>query len=417
MRAYKDSTEYKNRKKIGQFFTEGRLVEEITKHFKLDYNNKVIVEPSCGNGSFIDGIISTNDKYKKIIGIDIDKKTLSKLNYDSSVELVKKDYLKYKPTDNIDMIIGNPPFNLPADNYFDTTEGFVLKSLDLLNEDGELILILPNTVFRNRCYQHLRNEILNNSKIMGIINTFGYEFLGADIETVALYLIKKKVKKQRYSYISDNEKRVIDLEVNDRQNILINNTNFFKEINKKIVGNTLGSLFDIKRGTSGGLKGRDLDFYDYMYICNDKVDNYIALQNIAFRLTANYVNGDINKVSDTITRLIPKDVINKKQLIMIANYLNSSTVYYQLHTNSLNFSKLTIHIDKYYIEDLLIPTFEDEICDEFIQKAEKYRKKKEMASFRNEFFYNFLNFDKDTIEEIEKYWVDPRYKRKENHNE
>ena len=413
MKANKSSKEYKSRKKIGQFFTEEKLVLEIVKKFNLHFDNKTIIEPSCGNGSFINGIINTNEKFNKIIGIDIDKKALSNLHYDCNVELVKKDFLKFKTKESIDMIIGNPPFNLPEKDYIDSTEGFVLKSIELLSENGELVLILPNTIFRNKKYENLRKTIIEKTEIVGIINTFGYEFLGADIETVALYLRKKKVESQKYFYFNGTNKKIINLEINSRFNISIDNKKIFNEINDKITGKPLGELFEIQRGRGTKIKGRYLDFYDMSYITSTGADEFIGIQNIAYRFTANYIKSNMKDVSDTITCLIPKEKIDDKKLMMISSYLNSSVAYYQLHVNSLNFSKLTIHMDKYYIDDLLIPNFTNSECNKFIQESSKVIKSNDFSKFRNEYFYKYLNLDAETIKEIELYWTDPKFKKKE----
>ena len=68
----KQSKDYKARKKIGQFFTESKLAEKLIEMFELDFNNKIIVEPSCGDGVFIKQIIKKSPLFKNIIGIDID---------------------------------------------------------------------------------------------------------------------------------------------------------------------------------------------------------------------------------------------------------------------------------------------------------------------------------------------------------
>ena len=105
--------------------------------------------------------------------------------------------------------------------------------------------------------------------------------------------------------------------------------------------------------------------------------------------------------------------MDNKQLMVISSYLNSSIAYYQLHVNSLNFSKLTIHMDKYYIDDLLIPELDESICDLFIEGAQKTLKTKDFSAYRNEFFYKLLKIDPEIIKEIELYWTNPKYKRKE----
>ena len=187
----KQNETYKKRKSKAQFFTENSLVKDIINIFKLEFDNKTIIEPSCGEGAFINEI--KTKKINKIYGIDIDKNVLNKIVKNDKVELINNDFLACDFKENIDMIIGNPPFNLPTRKYFDSTEGFISRGIELLKPNGELILIVPGTVLRHKCYQEIRNKILTETRIIGIINTNKYDFLGADIETVVLYLKKERV--------------------------------------------------------------------------------------------------------------------------------------------------------------------------------------------------------------------------------
>lgn len=411
----KQSKDYKARKKIGQFFTENKLAEKLIELFGLDFNNKVIVEPSCGDGVFIKQIIKSSPLFKNIIGIDIDKKTLSKLSgLSNNIELKNKDFLKLKIS-NVDVVIGNPPFNLKVDNFVDSTEAFILKGIDILKTGGELILIIPNTVLRSQKYQKLRTKILNETKIIGIVDTRGHEFLGADVETVAIYLKKEKTNVQEYYYISNGQKRDIVLERNIRDTILLYNRNYYNIINSKILGCNLEELFYVRRGNCkvNGLKGRDLDFYNDIYYMHDGNSVIIAIQNIAYRLTANVVRGDLDKISDTITMLIPKKNMTILEMKYIANYLNSSVAYYNLHINCLNNSRLTIHMDKYYIDDIKIPSCDNKVLNDMSDILKGHERKQDIINIRNDFFYNTFSLDLEVINEIEKFWKAPKYKLKE----
>ena len=412
----KNSKEYQYRKKRGQFFTEMSLIEKIIDKFNLNFNDKIIIEPSCGNGAFIDGVIKSKDEFKKIIAIDIDKKTLNKLKlkYNNKIELIDRDFLKFKRADKVDMIIGNPPFNLPNKNYLDSTEGFVLKSLDLLKPGGELVLILPNTILRSKKYEFLRKKIIENTEIVSILNTFGYEFFGKDIETIAIYIKKKKVRKQIYYYFdADGSKKLINLKINDRFNILVENRDYYEYINSRIDGDKLGNVFEIIRGTfNKPIKGRMLNFYNDIYISETGEDEFIGIQNIAYRITANYIKANINDCADTVTLLIPKNKMSKEELIYISDYLNSSVCYYLLHSNSLNFSKLTIHMDKYYIEDLKVPKYTKNKFNSLNKVLNDFRGKKEMSKKRNDFFIDLLKLDNDSIDVITSKWKEPRFRNK-----
>lgn len=411
----KQSKDYKARKKIGQFFTEEKLAEKLIKMFDLNFDNKTIVEPSCGDGVFIKQIIKSFPSFKSIVGVDIDKKALNKLTgLGDNIELKNKDFLKLKFS-NIDVIIGNPPFNLKVDHFVDSTDAFISKGIDILNPGGELILIIPNTVLRNKKYQTLRTKILDETKIIGIIDTRGYEFLGADVETVAIYLKKKKTNIQEYYYISNGQKRNILLERNIRDTILLHNRNYYNLINSKILGSNLEELFYVRRGKckSNGLKGRDLDFYTDIYYMPEGNNVFIAIQNIAYRLTANVIRGSIDKISDTITMLIPKKNMTLLEMKYIVNYLNSSIAYYNLHINCLNNSRLTIHMDKYYIDDIKIPFCNTEILENMSSILKGHERQEDIINIRNDFFYNIFSLDLEIINEIEKFWKAPKYKFKE----
>ena len=413
----KTTREYKRRKKIGQFFTESKLVDDIVDKFELNFDNKSIIEPSCGDGVFIKKIISCSSIYKEIIGIDIDKNALKLINpnEDDNVFLRHSDFLKVSLKDKVDMVIGNPPFNLPNNEYVDSTEAFLSKGIDLLKDGGELILIVPNTILRTQKYESLRKKILSDTKIVAILNTSYYEFLGADIETVAIYLKKEKTDMQKYIYFDGDRSKTINLMINSRKTITLDNQEVYIELNRLINGQPLGDVFEIFRGRFGGkgLRGRNIDFYNDFIDMNNGNDVFIAVQNIAYRIVANVVKGNVGMVNETVTILKPKKAMSINKLKYIANFLNSSITYFNLHVNCLNNCRLTVHIDKYYISDLNIPILSDDECSNINKYLIQFAHTKELSIIRNEIFYQQYSLSQYHICEIEKYWVSPKFKIKE----
>jgi hypothetical protein len=75
----------------------------VKENIVIDKENDIIIEPSAGNGSFIDGIKSLSDNY---IFMDIEPENNS--------EIKKQDYLTFNltklPKHNRIHLIGNPPF-------------------------------------------------------------------------------------------------------------------------------------------------------------------------------------------------------------------------------------------------------------------------------------------------------------------
>lgn len=411
----KDSKIYKERKKKAQFFTPEKLVIDLLKELDIDLNNKLILEPSCGDGAFVEQIYLNNEVYA--IDQDKEKTEFIKQKY-NNVHTITSDFLKYNTDFKFDLIIGNPPFNLQTSlNYIDTTEGFVSHAIDLVKEDGNIVFILPNTILRNKKYQNIRKKILDETKIEKIIDTRGNDFLGADIETIAIFLKKQKVSKQMYTYITKGKSKLILLNRNERDTIKINNDNVSNELIKMIGDKKLKDFFEIYRGNSGNeysLKGKNIDFYNDTLVSNG--ENYvIGLQNIAYRLVANVIKANDNEISDTITILKPKKELSYQQLCFIANYLDTPIANYIIHVNAFNNSKLTIHVDKYYIEDFPIPdllNIDNQFVEDFEEKVNDLRNKKEFANIRNDYFYNKYNIDDNLKNEIETMWQLPKFKKK-----
>jgi hypothetical protein len=97
-----------NRNTVDKYYTKKTVVDEcikIIKKTKIISNNDLIIEPSAGDGSFINGIKSLSNNYK-FFDIEPDND-----------EIIKMDFLNYDNNNinNINIhIIGNPPFGRQA---------------------------------------------------------------------------------------------------------------------------------------------------------------------------------------------------------------------------------------------------------------------------------------------------------------
>lgn len=411
----KQSKEYKKRHKMGQFFTSDKLVDFITNTFKINFNHKSVLEPSFGGCSFVKYIVEHSNNVK-LTAIDIDNQLCEKYSkIYKNTNFICQDFLGYQNKELFDIVIGNPPFNLKTKyHYYDTTEGFLKRSLEMLKPNGYLYFVIPSTVLRNKQYQSTREYIINNYEILGIINTSNYEFLGADIETVVIGIKNKSVKKQEYFYINNNTSKKIYLTVNERESILLNNLDMYNKFKKKFACYTIKDIFNVFRGPnklSNGLQGRQINYFSPYLEESNNGKYFIGLQNIAYRFASNLIQGDIGTINDTVTILESKVDIDYKKLCFISEYLNSSIANYLLHVNALNGCKLTIHIDKYYISDIFLPDYNNSFC-QYLHYVNNISNTEEVGQYRNNYFYNLLKLSQDDIKEIESLWRYPKFKKK-----
>ena len=128
-----------SKENLGQFYTPDNIVNLMV---NLIQNNGVIIEPSCGPGAFLDKLP------EKTIGIELDPNV-------AHPKAIIMDYFDYTKT--ADTIIGNPPYvryqdilsstksklSTNFDNRSNLYLFFIEHSIDLLNDKGELIFIVP----------------------------------------------------------------------------------------------------------------------------------------------------------------------------------------------------------------------------------------------------------------------------------
>ncbi len=168
------TTQNKTKNKFGQYFTPEIVADFMIELANISANSKVL-EPSCGEGVFLK--LLQQRGYSDITAYEIDSDLA--LDY---------PYVKYESfvSANIDtkfdLIIGNPPYirwkNLEAhlkqeltnnplwNKYFnslcDYLYIFILKSIELLAENGQLIFICPEYWMSTTHSIKLRNYMLCN---------------------------------------------------------------------------------------------------------------------------------------------------------------------------------------------------------------------------------------------------------------
>ncbi len=132
----------------------------------------------------------------------------------------KKEFKEVFDNGGFDVVIGNPPY-VPAEMISDKEKTyykqnynsafgrlnlytiFYEKSLNILKENGKLGFISPYTLFKNKYYTETRRFILENSRILEIIDFTGTSiFTDAVVDSIILLLSKEKKVKYLYKVTS-----------------------------------------------------------------------------------------------------------------------------------------------------------------------------------------------------------------------
>ena len=221
-----------NKERYGQFFTPDNIVNQM---IGLIQNKGIILEPSVGTGAFY-------NKIPNCIGIEIDKDI-------APMGCHVMDFFLWDK--KVDTIIGNPPYVKYQDIDISTKKllpsildkrsnlylFFIWRCIDLLNDGGELIFIVPRD-FIKTTGAALLNKRLYEEGGFSYWHEFGDDKVFADASPNVV--IFRWVKKRAHS-------------------IPVKYTNGYLMFSDNIKGEPLSELFDIY---VGGVSGMNNIFYN-----------------------------------------------------------------------------------------------------------------------------------------------------------
>jgi adenine-specific DNA-methyltransferase len=172
------------KKNNGIFFTPpNTIIKNIQLLEPYMSNVKNVLEPSCGSCEYITML---NQKYNlNIVGIEYHKAIYESIkhiqNDRPNIKLYNLNYLNYTTEEKYDLIIGNPPYYVMSkedveSQYYEFYDGrpnifilFIIKSLQLLNDDGILSFVLPKSFLNCLYYDKTRKYIFEHFKIIHIV--------------------------------------------------------------------------------------------------------------------------------------------------------------------------------------------------------------------------------------------------------
>jgi len=260
---------------LGQYFTTN--IELKKKIFEFILNNPSnILEPSIGQGDLIifikEKILNiTFDMYE----IDTNIKLLDNIQKN---KIIYGDFMKQIITKKYKTIIGNPPYirTKKGNLYIDFTE----KCYNLLDDNGELIFIVPSDFLKLTSASKLLNIMMINGTFTHIFHPHNEKlFENASIDVIVFRYCKNNLidKKVLYNhkllYITNNNGLITFGEEENNNNVM------FQDYFDIYVGLVSGKELVYKNEELGNievLNGQNkIDKYIYIknYPCNNKKIN------------------------------------------------------------------------------------------------------------------------------------------------
>lgn len=239
-------------KGLGQYFTPRPIVEFMVN--MIDFNiDDIVVDLACGTGGFLiaafnkilklinstpKNIIKNKDEYineirfSNFFGIDAEPKAArtAKMNMaiwgdgenvyrGNGLSLKDNSFEEYRFNSGVDVILMNPPFgqeetdkqilkmyNL-SKNTKKTETLFIEKAIKLLNNNGRLAIVVPDTILTSDSNKETREFIFSNCRINSIVSLpkFAFKQSGADVQTSIIFLEKIKITKSYKIFLAKAE--------------------------------------------------------------------------------------------------------------------------------------------------------------------------------------------------------------------
>ncbi len=251
---------------FGQYFTTNIQLKEKIIEFILN-EPETILEPSIGQGDLISYI---KKKIPNILfdmyEIDKDIKLLKNINSDN---VTYCDFIEQHISKKYKTIVGNPPYikTKKGNLYIDFTE----KCYNLLEENGELIFIVPSDFLKLTSSSKLLNKMIINGTFTHIFHPHNEKlFKNASIDVIIFRYVKNNSLDKNVLY-------------NDKLLYITNSNGLITFNEEKFDSNIMfQDYFDIYVGLVTGkeniYKNRNLGNIDVLNGENN-IEKYIYIEN------------------------------------------------------------------------------------------------------------------------------------------
>ena len=221
MKLKKDNTKEKLR---GAYYTPLTLAEKMIEFFVKDKNIRSILEPSCGDGVFIDAALEQGllADGKSMTAVEIEKDETDKLSVkyasNSDIHIINRDFFEFyreNTHNNYDLIVGNPPYiryqylmesqrtemseilishGMKSNKLINAWVGFIVACVQMLSDNGKIAFVIPAEILQVVYAEDLRFFLAEKLSKITLL-TFE-ELVFPDIEQEIVVLIGEKGKEE-----------------------------------------------------------------------------------------------------------------------------------------------------------------------------------------------------------------------------
>lgn len=233
--------EKQRKKQLGQYFTTNPKLKEVVLNF-IKNKPQHILEPCIGQGDLVLAIQQTFP-HAIIDMYEIDT-TIQMLNGIDQQKVLFQDFLKTSIPTRYKTIIGNPPYvkHKNGNLYIDFTK----KCFGLLDEEGELIFIVPSDFFKMTRCSTLLIQMLEQGHFTDVYHPHDENMFQDATIDVVIYRYCKSQKNQNYK-----------MKYNDQTKYLHNHDGIitFETYPQQKIQYLLQDLFSVHVGLVSGKDG------------------------------------------------------------------------------------------------------------------------------------------------------------------
>ncbi|PCH78403.1 MAG: restriction endonuclease [Flavobacteriaceae bacterium] len=214
--------------KYGQYFTP-ELIADFMINLADITKNTTILEPSCGEGIFIKQLLKKG--HKNITGYELDN---SLIPASLSKTIINESFVAMDTHKKYNLIIGNPPYirwrnleqelktelssnqlwNKHFNSLCDYSYLFILKSVELLEDGGQLIFITPEYWLNTTHSKSLRNYLVQQGYFEAIYHFNETPiFENVHVSTIVFKFIKSNEKKPFINFTKFHTNKKLTQEV------------------------------------------------------------------------------------------------------------------------------------------------------------------------------------------------------------